>query len=171
VIVALSDTHRDEGHGLSGRALAAVREADAVLHAGDFTSPEVLETFRGETGRVEAVHGNRDVPALRERLPATRTVELEGVRITLVHGHEHGETGLSLLGRESGADLVVFGHSHRPTIVDAEEITLLNPGSHADPRGNPAAHAELTATEAGLLVRLRTRDGDEIDAARIDSRT
>ena len=166
VITILSDTHRESGHGLAGRAREAVRESDTVVHAGDFTTPAVLEAFRG-TGRIEAVYGNRDSPELCDRLPARRLFEREGVGIALVHGHEHGETALSLLGQSEGADLVVFGHSHRPTIVDAGDVTLLNPGSHDDPRGNPASHAELTAGEGGVVARLRTRDGGELDAVRV----
>jgi putative phosphoesterase len=164
VIAILSDTHRENGHGLAGRAREAVLEADAAVHAGDFTTPAVLGAFRDVSGHLEAVHGNRDASGLRERLPAKRVFELEGVRIALVHGHEHDETALSLLGRAEGADLVVSGHSHRPGIVEANGTVLLNPGSHADPRGNPAAHAELTAADRGHLARLRTRDGTEVDA-------
>jgi putative phosphoesterase len=167
VIAVLSDTHREDGHGLVRRAREAVRKADTVVHAGDFTTPAVFEAFREAADRLEAVHGNRDIAALRDRLPARRTVEHEGVRIALVHGHEHGETARSLLGRAEDADLVVSGHSHRPEIVEAEEVVLLNPGSHADPRGNPAAHAELVTDGNGTVARLLGRDGGEIDAVRL----
>jgi putative phosphoesterase len=168
VIAVLSDTHREDGHGLTGRTREAVREASVLVHAGDFTTPSTFASLREAAGRIEAVHGNRDVPVLRDRLPAQRTVEREGVRMALVHGHEHDETALSLLGRSQEADVVVFGHSHRPLIVETGDVVLLNPGSHADPRGNPAAHAELTSTEEGVVVRLLTSDGAEIDAARVD---
>jgi len=107
VIAVLSDTHRRDGHGLTGRARTAVRKAETVVHAGDFTTLTTFEAFRDVAGRLEAVHGNRDDAELRDRLPARRTVEREGVRITLVHGHEHGERALSLLGRAEGADIVV----------------------------------------------------------------
>jgi len=167
VIAILSDTHREEGHGLTGRTREAVLEADRLVHAGDFTTPDVYEAFRADASRIEAVHGNRDGPTLRERLPAKRVFAYGDARIIVVHGHEHGETALSLLGRAEAADLVVFGHSHRPTIVEAGGVTLLNPGSHADPRGNPAAHAELTATDGDLVVRLRDAEGAELDAARL----
>jgi len=167
VIAVLSDTHREAGHGLIGRAREAVLEADTVVHAGDFTTPAVLGAFRDAADRLVAVRGNRDGPAVRDRLPGERVVECAGARIALVHGHEHGETALSLLGRATEADIVVVGHSHRPRIVDAGEVVLLDPGSHADPRGRPASHAELTATGGGLVARLRTRDGGEIDATRV----
>jgi putative phosphoesterase len=167
VITVISDTHRENGHGLSGRTREAVREAGLLVHAGDFTTPSTFEALREVAGRIEAVHGNRDDSVLCDRLPARRTVECGGVTIALVHGHEHDRTSLSLLGRAQEADMVVFGHSHRPVIVETGDVLLLNPGSHADPRGNPASHAELTTTDQGVTARLLGRDGDEIDATRV----
>jgi putative phosphoesterase len=167
MIAVLSDTHCQNGNGLSGRALEAVRKAGTVVHAGDFTTLAAFDAFRDVADRLEAVHGNRDAVELRDCLPAQRTVEPEGVRITLVHGHEHGETALSLLGKAEAADVVVSGHSHRPELLDTGDSLLLNPGSHADPRGNPAAHAELTPTAEGVLARLLASDGTEIDAATV----
>ena len=166
MIAVLSDTHRRDGHGLTGQTLEAVRQAETVVHAGDFTSSATFESFRTVADRLEAVHGNRDDRELCDHLPARRTVEREGARIALVHGHGHDETTLSLLGRAMEADVVVFGHSHRPKLLDTGDCLLLNPGSHADPRGNPAAHAELTTTE-GVFARIRTVDGTEVDATRI----
>jgi len=67
--------------------------------------------------------------------------------------------GLGLLGRERQADLVVFGHSHVPGYDDTGAVALLNPGSHARPRGGPPAHAELVPAGDGLDGRLVERDG------------
>lgn len=144
MITVVSDTHGRETHRLDGRTLDAVRDADLVLHAGDFTTESVLDAFETESARFAGVIGNSDTPALRERLPTTRTVEHEDIRITVVHGHEHSETSLSLLSRQENADLIVVGHTHRPEFRNTGEIPVLNPGSHADPRGHRPAHAELS---------------------------
>ncbi len=159
MLVVLSDTHSRAGHELAGRAAEAVAAADAVVHAGDFTSEAALDAFHDATDRLHAVHGNADDGAVRERLPTRRTVAYEGVRIAVTHKPEGGETGMAMLGRERGADLVVFGHTHRPTFTDAGEVGLLNPGSHADPRGGPAAHAELRVEEGEVWGELRRRNG------------
>ena len=151
MIVIVSDTHRRQGHGLEGRTLEAVREAAVVVHAGDFTTETVLDAFGEASDRLEAVSGNNDDAATRERLPTRLTVEAEGVRMVVVHGHEHSETALSLLGREVDADVVVFGHSHRPGVTEADGVTLLNPGSHAQPRGFRPAHAEIEAGHGRLV--------------------
>lgn len=143
MLVVVSDTHRREGHGLEGRTLEAVRGAEAVVHAGDFTTAATLDAFEAKCPRLYAVFGNNDEPAVRDRLPARVTFEAEELRVVVVHGHEHDSTALSLLGREEEADLVVFGHSHRPEVRTGGPATILNPGSHAQPRWHRPGHAEI----------------------------
>jgi putative phosphoesterase len=138
MIVVLSDTHSVDGHALAGRAEAAVADADAVLHAGDLTTASALDAFHDAADRLHAVHGNADRPGVRDRLPTARTVDVAGLTVALTHRRDGGELGLSMFGRERGADLVVSGHTHAPTVTETEDAVLLNPGSHADPRGNPA---------------------------------
>jgi predicted phosphodiesterase len=183
VITVVSDTHGTDGHRLEGRTLEAVREADLVVHAGDFTTEAVLDAFEaavgaeagaensgerggdgsGTDGRFVAVYGNNDDPAVRERLAAERTVEHRGVRIAVVHGHEHDDTSLSLLGRQERADVVVVGHSHEPGWRRVGAVTVLNPGSHADPRWHRPGHAELEPTGEGATGRLVAPDGEVFD--------
>lgn len=163
MLAVVSDTHATTGHALSGRTLEAVREAERTVHAGDFTTASVLEAFEEEAARLEAVFGNNDEPAIRERLPAARTLEWAGLRLVVTHRRDGGETGLAMFGREREADLVVSGHSHRPDLTRTDELVLLNPGSHARPRGNRPAHAELEALEEGVHCRLRQPDGTLIE--------
>ncbi|MFC6837426.1 metallophosphoesterase [Halomarina ordinaria] len=154
MITVVSDTHGRTGHRLAGRTLDAVREAALVVHAGDFCTEAVLDAFEAESAAFAGVVGNNDTPGVRERLPETRVVEHGGVRLAVAHGHEHTDTSLALFGRQSNADLVVVGHSHRPGFDYLGEVPVLNPGSHADPRWYEPAHAELhTDPLRGELVR------------------
>lgn len=159
MLVVCSDTHGTDDPRLSGRTAQAVDDADLVIHAGDFTTESVLDAFRARAD-VRPVHGNRDDPAIQERLPPALTVEYGGVRFAVTHDRSGGAPGLAMFGRERGADCVVSGHSHRPGVTEAGELTLLNPGSHADPRGHRQAHAELEPDGDGLRGRLVTVDGD-----------
>ena len=159
MITVVSDTHGTDGHRLAGRTLDAVREADLVVHAGDFVEASVLDAFQAVAADLVAVYGNVDDAAVRRRLPRTRTVEVDGLRLALVHRVEGGETGLALFGRERAADLVVSGHSHRPSFVHAGDVALLNPGSHAQPRGYRPAHAELVVDDGAVNGRLCQPDG------------
>lgn len=153
MLVALSDTHSRDGTRLSGRTAEAVESASVLVHAGDFMTTDVLEAFDSH-GSLYAVYGNNDPPAVRDRIPPDRVFEWRELRIALVHGHEHTDVELSMLGRQSNADLVVFGHSHAPEFRDGV-VPALNPGSHADPRWNRPAHAELEYDDAAGLARGR----------------
>lgn len=166
MLTVVSDTHATDDHRLRGRTLDAVREADLVVHAGDFTTEAVLDAFLAEADRFLAVHGNSDTDAVQERLPAARTVEYEGIRFAMTHTRSGGSTGLVMFGRERDADVVIYGHTHRPSVADGI-VTLLNPGSHAQPRGHRPGHAELEPADGGLDGRLCTPDGDVFETFRV----
>lgn len=161
MLAILSDTHGTVDHRLEGRTLRAVREAELVVHAGDFTTAAVYEAFEREADALVAVVGNNDDEDLRGRLPAVATAEWNGLTVLVVHGHEHTETALSLLARQEDADLVVVGHSHRPGLGDLSGRVLINPGSHADPRQFQPAHAEVKAADGSVQVVL-CRPGGEV---------
>jgi putative phosphoesterase len=165
MLTVVSDTHSTDSHRLSGRTLTAVREADVVAHAGDFMRESVLDDFQREASRLFAVNGNNDGAAIRERLPAARTFTFAGLTFAMTHTRRGGPTALSLFGRERGADVVLFGHSHRPTYDASGEVVLVNPGSHAQPRGYRAAHAEFEERPGGGLEgRLVTVDGEPFES-------
>lgn len=166
MLVALSDTHSRSDPRLPPHLRQQVREATVTLHAGDFTTRQVLESFVELTDLV-AVAGNRDRPPVRNRLGTTSTVEQFGRRFLLVHGHEHDETSLSLLARQEDADIVVTGHTHRPTLRTLGERMLVNPGSYADPRGNRPAYATVEDTNKGVAVTLRNIDGKAFQEATV----
>jgi putative phosphoesterase len=165
VLTVVSDTHGTEDDRLRGRTLEAVRAADRVVHAGDFYREPVLDAFLAENESLYGVFGNNDDDAIQERLPRERVVAYEGVTVAVRHRSRSGATGLVMFGRQHEADLVVFGHSHRPGFDDSGDVPLLNPGSHAQPRGNRPAHAELEPDPdgSGLVGRLVTPDGEVFD--------
>lgn len=85
-----------------------------------------------------AVLGNND-RGLVGVLPITRVVELDGVRVGMIHdsGAREGRAG-RVHRRFPDAGVVVFGHSHVP--VDEEGLAgqrLFNPGSPTERRGQP----------------------------------
>lgn len=170
MLTVVSDTHSTEGHRLTGRTLDAVRDADVVVHVGDFMTEAVLDAFVDEADTLRAVYGNNDDAGIRSRLPESRTVEYGGIRFAVTHTRRGGSTALTLFGRERDADAVIFGHSHRPTFDATGQLTLLNPGSHAQPRGNRMAHAELEEIEGGLRGRLCTPDGEVFETFTIEKR-
>ncbi|WP_018257075.1 metallophosphoesterase [Halomicrobium katesii] len=162
MLAIISDTHGTDDHRLTGRTLDAVREAEVVVHAGDFTTEQVYEAIAAEAETLVAVQGNNETAPLRERLPSVATVEWHDRRFVVVHGHEHSETALSLLARQEAADVVIAGHSHRPELSTSLGPLLINPGSYADPRRYRPAHAEVVDTGSELRVTLYEPDGTTI---------
>jgi len=119
---------------LPAGALELLAAADHVLHVGDFTSSTVLDDLR-ELGPVTAVHGNMDEWPLREALPERTTVDLEGLRIGLVHdpGPTTGRAE-RLRGWFPGCNLVAYGHTHRPEATLDGGVWIVNPGSPTERR-------------------------------------
>lgn len=169
MLTLVSDTHSTDGHKLRGRTLEAVRNADLVIHAGDFMRASVLDAFEREATKFCGVSGNNDDSEITDRLPKARTVEYEGIRFAVTHTVRGGNTALTLFGQEREADAVIFGHSHRPTVELSGPIPLLNPGSHAQPRGYRKAHAELDPVEDGLQGRLMTPGGETLETFTVSS--
>ncbi len=170
MLVVLSDTHRTERPGLEDPLRSAIRESQMVVHAGDFTTESVLEGFQTTSREFLAVHGNADTPGVSSRLPTARTLEFGGCTIAITHTQRGGTIGLSYFGAERGADLVIFGHTHKPQVLETGDLTLLNPGSHADPRGGGPTYAVLEDDE-GLSGTIRTIAGDVERQFRVEGRS
>jgi uncharacterized protein len=161
-VAVISDTHLPRGaRRLPEACLERCRAADAILHAGDFSSSAFLEELEGLGPPVCSVWGNADEPALRARLPEQLVVELDGCRIGLVHvpGPAAGRQA-RLVARFPGCDAVVFGHTHLPVVERFEGVWLLNPGSPTERRRGPCHAMLLLEVSAGEirpeLVRLST---------------
>lgn len=168
MIVALSDTHADDAPALAATIERVLGDADLVVHAGDFTTPVTHDVFDDRATNLVAVHGNSDGAELRTRLPAVRTVERGGVTLLVVHGHEHDRTSLPLAARECGADLAIVGHTHRPGIEWIGDLAVVNPGSHADPRGGPPTFAVLEEESGQLSIEVRTVAGETVERDAIE---
>ena len=151
-VLALSDTHAPRHWKACPPALLPHLEAaDVILHAGDVCTPDVLDLL-ATFAPVHVVMGNNDVPEVAEwGAPETLEIELEGLRIGMVHdsGQRQGRTA-RMRRRFPTADLVVFGHSHIPLDETGDGVRILNPGSPTDRRRQPAG------TFATLDVRDRT---------------
>jgi putative phosphoesterase len=129
-----------------------MRASDLILHAGDFTYPEVLEELESLGPPVEGVHGNVDVDELRQRLPEARVVNAGGARIAMVHdaGPSYGRLE-RMRARFPDADAVVFGHSHIPLHEERDGFQIFNPGSPTDRRRQPNHTMGVAEIEDGRV--------------------
>jgi uncharacterized protein len=157
-VVVIADTHLRRSWPNRRLPSAAERElatADVILHAGDITQAEHLETL-AEHAPVHAVLGNND-PELVDLLPETLEIELAGVRVAMIHdsGPARGRQR-RLHQRFPDADVVVFGHSHIPWNAPGEGGQLLfNPGSPTERRRQPHRTVGVLDLEAGEVVDAR----------------
>ena len=139
LIAVLADTHMPKGNrSLPEACVEKIREADAVIHAGDFFAASVLEELRELNPRIVAVHGNVDEPALREELPESIEVEVGGRTVAVVHDSGPSKGRLARMrARFPGANAVVFGHSHLPLHEEEGGFQIFNPGSPTERRRAP----------------------------------
>ena len=146
-IGVVADTHCPEfAQRLPDQLFDALRGVDLILHAGDVNGPETLAQL-SRIAPVEAVRGDHDAALVS--LPLTRELTVEGRRIVVVHGnrsrwleepqtflwtvslgyyHPHRAVPDGLRARYPDADVIVFGHTHRPLIDWKGERLVFNPG-------------------------------------------
>jgi putative phosphoesterase len=144
LIGVISDTH----NLLRPEALAALRRSDLIVHAGDVCRPEVLEALE-RIAPVVAVRGNNDRGSWARGLPLTRTLDVSGYRIHVVHDVN------ALEGDSREFHAVVSGHSHKPGAHRRDGVLFLNPGSAGPRRFKlPVALARLSVGRTGLRARI-----------------
>jgi uncharacterized protein len=120
----ISDTH----NLVRPEALAWLAGVDAIVHAGDICTLEVLEAL-SRIAPVTAVRGNNDRGAWADALPLATTLTMGGSAIHIVHD----VADLGIDPRKERIDVVVTGHSHKPSIETRDGVLFVNPGS-AGPR-------------------------------------
>ncbi len=118
----ISDTH-----GLMRpQALDALRGSDLIIHAGDVGNLAILAALNKIAPTIP-VKGNVDKPDLA--LPSTALIEAGGTKIYVLHDLKQ----LAIDPAESGVQIVISGHSHKPSQMECNGVLYINPGS-AGPR-------------------------------------
>lgn len=149
----ISDTHAR----LRNEVFRVLDGVEHLLHAGDIGPPALLAELEA-IAPLTAVWGNTDGFEVRASVPEMAELTLEGRRIVVVHGHQLGSpTPPGLRAMHPTADVIVYGHTHRP-LVDRDGCLVVNPGSAGAARfGIPPSVAILTMdadSEAVDLIEL-----------------
>ncbi len=139
-VIITGDTHiPGRGSKLPNRLLNECRDADCIIHTGDWSSPEIFESLSALTD-VIGVYGNVDGEEMRALVPKRQLLDLGGLRIGIVHGHGDKKTteqrAVDAFSDEH-VDAIIFGHSHIPVIKYYKGLLLMNPGSPTDKRKLP----------------------------------
>ena len=157
-LLLITDTHVPKrARDLPTQVWDEVAAADVVIHAGDWVTPDLLDSLEAASTRLIACWGNNDGDELRSRLPERADAELAGLHFTVVHetgGAAGRDARMSRLYPET--DVLVFGHSHIPWDTTTQTgLRLLNPGSPTDRRRQPfCTYMTATIEDASLNVSL-----------------
>ncbi len=131
-ILIVSDTHR---------SLKTLREAlereepiDMLIHLGD-VERQMAEVRQMVDCPIHMIAGNNDFLC---GLPNEEEFRIGRYRVFITHGHAYlvniTEEHLQERARELDADIVMYGHTHRPLLISEEDLVTLNPGSLTYPR-------------------------------------
>jgi hypothetical protein len=144
----ISDTH-----GLLRAEVFEVFDGvEHILHAGDFGDVGILDELAA-IAPVTGVWGNVDGWDVRGRVPEVAQVELAGARVVVLHGLQFGSpTPEKAAAAYPDADLVVFGHSHRPVVRQVGSVLAVNPGSAGRQRFRDPVTVALAEIATGRVT-------------------
>ena len=151
-IGVISDTHMiissiDE---LGGK----IKGMDLIIHLGDNVD-DIPTLQKNYSGRIINVKGNCDFST---SVPNDRLEEICGKKIFLTHGHRYGVKDNLLKLRykalETGADIVLYGHTHIAQIDYEEGIWYINPGSASLPRDGDRSFVIISIDKGKIMPNL-----------------
>src|SRR6267378_3312529 len=148
----ISDTHGL----LRAEVFEVFKAVDHILHGGDVGNWEILIELQA-LAPVTAVYGNTDGPELRGKLTQVARVELDGFEIVVTHGDQFGHpTPAKLHDAFPHAEIIVFGHTHKPLLELVDRtVTVLNPGGAGPKRFGLPPSVGILELEPGIPPRAR----------------
>ena len=131
-ILIVSDTHRHDRN--LEIVIQKVGAIDCLIHLGDVEGSE--NRIRDMVDcPVHMVSGNNDFFC---DLPREEEFDLGRYHVLITHGHYYYVSlDTQEIKRQAitrGADIVMYGHTHRPHLEVSDGVTVLNPGSISYPR-------------------------------------
>ncbi len=131
-ILIVSDTHRQNEAFI--RLLRKIKNLDMVVHCGDIEG-DTNFISRMVSCPIHVVRGNNDFLL---DVPKEEEFTIGNYRVWLTHGHNYyvsmNYEVIKEEARARGIDIVMCGHTHKPVIDIAPDLTLINPGSLSYPR-------------------------------------
>jgi uncharacterized protein len=148
----ISDTHGL----LRPEVFEVFKEVDQIIHAGDIGPLDLLTELEA-IAPVLAVYGNTDGFDVRTRVPAIIETRIEGLDFVILHGDQFGSpTPDRAHAAYPSADVIIYGHTHRPLLTTVDlTVTVMNPGGAGPRRFDLPASVGIMELEAGLPPRAR----------------
>jgi len=148
----ISDTHGT----LRPEVFEAFAEVDHILHGGDVGKWQLMIEL-GALAPVTAVYGNTDGPEIRKRLPQVAMVQLDGFDFVVTHGDQYSSPTPAILHDAfPAAEIIVYGHTHKPLLELVDRtVTVVNPGSAGPRRFDHPVSVAIMELEPGIPPRAR----------------
>ena len=148
----ISDTHGM----LRPEVFDIFREVDHILHGGDIGRWDLVVELQA-LAPVTAVYGNTDGFDIRAKVPQVAEIELDGFSVVVTHGDQFGSpTPAKLHEAFPRAEIIVFGHSHRPLLELVDRtVTVMNPGGAGALRFGIPPSVGILELEPGIPPRGR----------------
>ncbi len=135
-ILIVSDTHRRDQNLKT--VIEKTAPFDMLIHLGDTEGSEAYfkEWLHNDNCVIHVVRGNNDFFSFCAR---EEEIFIGKYRAFISHGHMYGVSlgteGIKEEARSRKADIVMFGHTHRPFLEYCNDgLVVLNPGSLSYPR-------------------------------------
>lgn len=153
----ISDTHGM----LRPRVREVFRDVDRIVHCGDVGSPQILDQL-ALLAPVSVAYGNTDGFEVRARGSKVVRLEVDGRITVALHGDQFGmPTPGVLKGEFPDADIILFGHTHKPLIEQlGAAVTVMNPGAAGAVRCGCRPSVGILELDGGSapLARIETLD-------------
>lgn len=125
-LLVFSDSH---GQTMPMERAVRLEQPEHVLHLGDYVR-DARKLAEAISVPVTLVPGNCDD---RCDQPEILTPVFCGRKFYMTHGHLHGVKMMYMraiyAAMEAEADLLLFGHTHRPECFQEQGLWVMNPGS------------------------------------------
>lgn len=133
-ILIVSDTHKHNEN--LEKVLNDIGHIDMIIHCGDAEGSEDSIRYSVDCP-MYIVAGNNDYFS---DLDGEIMFDIGNYKVFLTHGHYYyvnmGTERLVEEAKARGADIAIYGHTHRPKMEIIDGIVVLNPGSISYPRQN-----------------------------------
>ncbi len=153
-ILVISDTHGNTRRLYE--AIDAQPEARYVLFLGDGLRDADEAARRYPDREIWSVSGNCDAGAILWNAPIEREETLGGRRIFFTHGHrydvKYGLDRLEAEARARGAQIALYGHTHRAETHYADGLYVMNPGSLG--AGMPPSYGVVDIVPSGVMLTV-----------------
>ncbi len=154
-ILAVADTHVRTFDELPERLIKIMENVDMVVHAGDYTSTDVLDGFI-ESCTFKGVYGNADDAQIKDRLKREEKFRAEKIDVGILHSGNYLNQfdDLGYKAKEIGVNLLIFGHIHRFVVERFGDVVVVCPGSPTLPRLSASSCAVIEIEDGSVKINF-----------------